>query len=110
MNRTGKRIVAMLLLAVLLLPTLAACKNKENPLIGTWKATRGNSTAVYTFQEDGKLVTKITNKGETTNLTYSYTIDGDTVKFGGNTVKFKVDGDKLTMDGGGGVFTFYKVK
>lgn len=113
-----KKRIAILLVAVMAL-TAFACQNngdgkdtETNALIGTWTLVQvdGNTeeaqmakmfltmgTSEYTFFEDGKVMVTVTFNGEEQAQNYKYSVDGDKMTVNGDTARYKIEGDLLTM-------------
>lgn len=111
MKKTSAVIAAILILCCL----LSAC-GKSDSLVGTWTVTEDNIEMSFVFNDDG--TGKITALGGLMTIEYTYKVDGNTVTFqeksdeilGTNPYTFSIEGDKLSITGGGDVMVLTKEK
>lgn len=103
-------LVPIIIIVLLIALVIFLLNRSNNPLVGKWT---NETPTTYQFDSDktGKL---IISTGEY-NFEYEIKDDKVTVYFNSeNSVdtefKYKVDGDKLTLENGNGVWEFTKVK
>lgn len=98
MKKLTKTILA-LILATILLVTLAACGSSSSKIVGRWVSTdRTNDYSYIEFFSDGTYVTDWANYNGT------YSIDGDRLRLSGRLVNdriytFKISGKTLNLGG-----------
>ena len=87
--------------ALLLSLLLASCAFNRDALIGTWSTPSG---IVVTFTDDGRLrQVPPQGLGPVTETGYQFLNDNTIILTNSQTrLTFKVEGDKLTLDPGGG--------
>ena len=75
-----------------------------------YAASMAGASMTYEFTADGKLIGRQTMNGETVTEETTYTLDGNNLNMGeGSSAVYKLEGDKLTIDGGD-PFVLYRSK
>lgn len=118
--KLSKKLVAVLLLVVMVF-SLAACGSSS--IVGVWKmdtkaimemaglpadmvAVADMIDGTVEFTNDGKVITKITAMGQTETQEGTYKVEGDKLTMNGSAGTFKIDGNKLTLSQNGITLTF----
>lgn len=102
--KMNKKLVAILLLVVMVV-SLAACSG--NSIVGKWKLEQNGVTVIMDFGSDNKV--KTIAAGQTV-LTQDYKVDGNKLIMDGGEATFKIDGDKLALTEGGITLTLTRAK
>ncbi len=110
-----KKATAVIAAILMLCCLLSAC-TKADSLVGTWTVTEDNIEMSFVFNENG--TGKITALDGLLNIEYTYEVDGNTVTFqeesdeilGTTPYTFSIEGDKLSITGGGDVMVLTKEK
>mgnify|MGYP003299009385 CR=1 FL=1 len=75
-----------------------------------YAASMGDAKMTYEFTADGRLIGQQTMYGETVTKETTYTLDGNNLNMGeGSSAVYKLEGDKLTIEGGD-TFIMYRSK
>ena len=125
--KLNKKLVALLLLVVMVF-SLAACGS--NSIVGKWKVDMdsylkalapseqeyenamaevkyANIEVILEFTSDGKVIRTSSYMGQSdTQETTTYKVDGDKLTMDGSTSTFKINGNKLTITENGMSLTF----
>ena len=110
-----KKATAVIAVILVLCCMLSAC-NKAESLTGTWSYNEEGYSISLIFNEDG--TGKIYALGGLLTVEYTYKVDGNTIIFheleqevlGSTPYTFSIDGDKMSLTGGGDVMVFTKEK
>ena len=117
--KLNKKLVALLLLVVMVF-SLAACGS--NSIVGVWKmditaimemaglsgmeSVADMIEGTMEFKNDGKAIMTIYFMGQTQTQEFTYKVDGDKLTMNGGTSTFKINGNKLTITENGMTLTF----
>ena len=124
-----KKIIAILM-AVVMMFTVAGCGGSADPLVGTWvldtsamtegmteeeaalvMAFMGSMEITYTFNADGTLKADVSMMGEEESSTGTYKAEGGNIVITGEdgtetTIPYTLEGNKLVMETEGQSLTF----
>lgn len=102
--KMNKKLVAILLLVVMVV-SLAACGS--NSIVGKWKLEMNGQAMIMEFRSDNKVVTSVAGQ---TVLTQDYKVDGNKLTVNGMEDTFEIKGDKLMIHESGITITLTRTK